>query len=147
GVDDSVATRDRAGASPLTMVVADRAEFRSLPGTIALARSFRAQALGDLAGTVEHARRALNLLPEDDHVWRGGAALLLALAQWTRGDLEAAQKTHADGIASLNKAGDVALATSAAYDAADLAKARGRLSEAGRIYRRALQLTVEHGDS
>ena len=42
GVDDSVATRERAGASPLTMVVADRAEFRSLPGTIALARSFQA---------------------------------------------------------------------------------------------------------
>src|SRR5207253_707243 len=54
GVDHSVATRDRAGASRLTMVVADRAEFRSLPGTIALARSFQAQALGDVAGTLEH---------------------------------------------------------------------------------------------
>src|SRR5204862_3255565 len=94
------------------MVVADQAELRSLPGTIALARSFRAQALGDLMGTVEHARRALNLLPEGDHVWRGGAALLLALAQWTSGDLVAAQQTHADGVASLRKAGDVALATS-----------------------------------
>jgi len=88
-----------------------------------------------VAGTLEHARRALNLLPKDDHVWRGGAALLLALAHWTRGDLEVAQQTHADGVASLRKAGDVALATSAAYDAAELAKARGRLSEAGRIYR------------
>jgi LuxR family maltose regulon positive regulatory protein len=88
----------------------------------------------------------VNLLPEEDHVWRGGAALLLALAQWTSGDLEAAQQTHADGVASLRKAGDVALATSAAYDAADLAKARGRLSEASRIYQRALQLTLEHGD-
>src|SRR5438105_7005612 len=133
-------------SGPAGMVVADQAELRSLPGTIALARSFRAQALGDLAGTVEHARRALNLLPEGDHVWRGGAALLLALAQWTSGDLEAAQQTHADGVASLRKAGDVALATSAAYDAADLAKARGRLSEAGSIYRQALQFTLEHGD-
>jgi hypothetical protein len=51
-----------------------------LPGTIALARSFRAQAVGDVAGAADQARRALNLLPEDDHVWRGGAALLLALA-------------------------------------------------------------------
>src|SRR6266702_4782460 len=76
----------------------------------------------------------------------GGAALLLALAHWTRGDLEAAQQTHAAGVASLRKAGDVALATSAAYDAADLAKARGRLSEASRIYRQALQFTLEHGD-
>jgi hypothetical protein len=45
-----------------------------LPGTIALARSFRAQAVGDVAGAADQARRALNLLPEDDHVWRGGAA-------------------------------------------------------------------------
>lgn len=132
---------ERAG-----MVVADQAELRSLPGTIALARSFRAQALGDLDGTLQHARRVLDLLPDDDHVWRGAAALLLALAHWTRGDLDVAQQTHANGVASLRKAGDVALATSAAYDAADLAKARGRLSEAGRIYRRALQLTLEHGD-
>ena len=65
---------------PAGMVVADQEELRSLPGTIALARSFRAQALGDGPVAADQARRALNLLPEDDHVWRGGAALLLALA-------------------------------------------------------------------
>jgi LuxR family maltose regulon positive regulatory protein len=127
------------------MVVEDQEEFRSLPGTIALARSFHAQALGDVAGTVEQARQALNLLPKDDHVWRGGAALLLALAHWTSGDLEAAQQTHFQGIASLEKAGAIALAISAAYDGANLAKARGRLSEAGQIYDRSLRLALAHG--
>jgi LuxR family maltose regulon positive regulatory protein len=138
---------DRArGAAPVRMVVADPEELRSLPGTIALARSFRAQALGDVAGTVEQARRALNLLPADDHVWRGGAALLLALAHWVNGELQAAERTHAEGIASLEKAGAIALAISAAYDGANLAKARGRLSEARRIYERSLQLALAHGD-
>jgi hypothetical protein len=56
----------------------------------------------------------LNLLPADDHVWRGGAALLLALADWAGGDLEVAAQTHAEGIASLEKAGAIALAISAA---------------------------------
>ena len=142
-----VDTSGRPGASlpEMVMVVEDQAEFRSLPGTIALARSFHAQALGDVAGTVEQARQALNLLPEDDHVWRGGAALLLALAQWTTGDLDAAQQTHYEGIASLEKAGAIALAISAAYDGANLAKARGHLSEAGRIYERSLRLAVAHG--
>jgi LuxR family maltose regulon positive regulatory protein len=130
----------------MVMVVEEQEELRSLPGTIALARSFRAQAVGDAAGTVEQARRALNLLPADDHVWRGGAALLLALAHWTSGELEAAEKIHAEGTASLEKAGAIALAISAAYDGANLAKARGRLSEAGRIYERSLRLALAHGD-
>src|SRR5205085_8020547 len=134
------------GAAPVRMVVVDPEELRSLPGMIALAWSFRAQALGDVTGAVEQARRALNLLPADDHVWRGGAALLLALAHWVNGELEAAERIHAEGIASLEKAGAVALAISAAYDGANLAKARGRLSEARRIYERFLQLALAHAD-
>jgi LuxR family maltose regulon positive regulatory protein len=140
-LNGAVDTRDRA-----KMLVEDDDEFSSLPGTIALAKSFRAHALGDLVGTVEQARVALNFLPKDDHVWRGGAALLLALVHWTSGDLEAAQQIHTEGIASLEKAGAIALALSAAYDGADLSKARGRLSEAAAIYERSLRLAVEHGD-
>src|SRR5207248_4682990 len=122
GAGGAVSTSDRpGGAAPIRMVVADPEELPSLPGTIALARSFRAQALGDVSGTVEQARRALNLLPKDDHVWRGGSALLLALAQWVNGDLQPAERTHAEGIASLEKAGAIALAMNAAYDGANLA--------------------------
>src|SRR5207245_3089192 len=134
-----------APRAEMVMVVEDQEELRSLPGTIALARSFHAQELGDLASTVEQARRALNLSPTDDHVWRGGAALLLALAHWASGELEAAAQTHAEGIASLEKAGAIALAISAAYDGANLAKARGRLSETRRIYERYLQRALAHG--
>jgi LuxR family maltose regulon positive regulatory protein len=126
------------------MVVADQAELRSLPGTIALARSFRAQAIGDGGGAADQARRALNLLPADDHVWRGAAGLLLALASWASGDLEQAQRTHDAGVASLELAGDILLAISAAFDRAELRKARGRLSEARRVYERSLQLGVDH---
>jgi len=146
-LDGNVDASSTPDASPAQMMVTAQAELRSLPGTIALARSFRAQAVGDVAGAASQARRALNLLPEDDHVWRGGAALLLALAHWTRGNLEAAQGIHDEGVASLQKAGDNALAISAAYDGALLRIARGRLSEARRIYERALQLAIEHGDA
>jgi LuxR family transcriptional regulator, maltose regulon positive regulatory protein len=142
-LDGPVEVSDTSSAR---MVVTDHGELRSLAGTIALAWSFRAQALGDVAGTVEHARQALNRLPADDHVWRGGAALLMALAYWTSGDLAAAAPIHAEGIASLEAAGDIALAISAAYDAAELSKARGRLPAAGRIYERSLRLGLDHGD-
>jgi LuxR family maltose regulon positive regulatory protein len=61
GARGAVDTNDRPGAAQSRMVVADPEELRSLQGTIALARSFRAQALGDVTGSVEQARRALNL--------------------------------------------------------------------------------------
>ena len=86
----------------------------------------------------------LSLLPEDDHVWHGGAALLLALAQWASGDLEEAQRIHVQGVASLEHAGDITLAISAAFNGAELRKARCRLSEARRLYERSLQLGLDH---
>ena len=44
-----------------------------------------------------------------------------------------AQRIHDEGVASLELAGDITLAISAAFDRAELRKARGRLSEARRL--------------
>ena len=73
-----------------SMVVVDEAAFRRLPGSLAVHRAGQARILGDVAGTIAHARRALDLVRDDDHLGRGGGAALLALAHWTSGDLEAA---------------------------------------------------------
>jgi ATP/maltotriose-dependent transcriptional regulator MalT len=100
-----------------------------------------------VADTVEQARRALELLPDAEHFWRAGAGLLLGLALWTSGDLDAAQPTHSAGVASLEMAGVATLALSAAGDGAELLKARGRLSEARRVYQRSLRLASEYGDA
>jgi LuxR family maltose regulon positive regulatory protein len=81
------------------MVVVDEEEFRRLPGAIAVFRAGLASARGDVPETVTYARRALDLVPEDDHLWRGAAAALLGLASWTSGDLEAAHRSYADGMA------------------------------------------------
>ena len=53
---------------------ADTEELQTLPATIAIYRASLAQARGDVAGTAEHARRALDLARPDDHLARGGAA-------------------------------------------------------------------------
>ena len=127
------------------MVVVDEAGFRSLPSRVALARGYQCMASRDVAGTAEHARRGLELLTEDEHHWRGAGAALLALAHWASGDLESAHKFHDDGVASLEQAGDIVLALGAAYHGGDLLKARGRLSEAERMYERSLQLAARHG--
>jgi LuxR family maltose regulon positive regulatory protein len=142
----ALAAGEPPGAESARMVVADSEELRSMPGIIALAWAFLAQVRGDVATTRDRARRALDLIPESDHVWRGGAAVLLALTHWASGDLEEAQRVHDGGVASLERSGDISLAISAAYDGADLRKARGRLPEAERTYERALRLAMGHDD-
>src|SRR5207248_5410557 len=70
------------------IVVVDEGQFRRLPGAIAVHRAGLALLLGNLGLSEEYARRALDLVPEDDHLGRGGAATLLGLAWWAGGDLE-----------------------------------------------------------
>jgi LuxR family maltose regulon positive regulatory protein len=73
-------------ASSAEMVVANEEEFRSLPATISVARAYHAGALGDVPSVVKYAQQALDLLPEGDHLWRGGAAALLGFAYWSSGE-------------------------------------------------------------
>lgn len=129
------------------MLVVDRAGFEALPSRIALARGYQSIASGDVAGTVEPARRALELLPRDEHHWRGTAAALLALAHWRDGDLKPAWRYHAQAVASLERAGDIVLAMSTIYHGCQLLTARGHLTEARSHYEHALQLAAQHGES
>jgi LuxR family maltose regulon positive regulatory protein len=116
------------------MVVVDDEAFRRLPGTIAIAHAGLALARGDVPQTKTYAQQALDLAPEDDHLTRGGAAGFLGLASWTSGDLEAAHRTYADGMASLQKAGNIADAINGAITLAAIRIAQGRLHEAMRTY-------------
>jgi LuxR family transcriptional regulator, maltose regulon positive regulatory protein len=127
------------------MVVVDDAEFRRLPGAIAVWRAGQAQALGNVADTVTHARRALDLIPEDDHLQRGAAAALLGLAAWANGDLEAAHRSYAEGMAQLQRPGLMAHTIGCALALGDIRIAQGRLGEAMRTYERGLQLATVHG--
>jgi len=137
----------RAGpkAPSTAMVVVDEEEFRRLPCSIALYRAAQALAVGDVAGTMTHARRALDLVGEDDHPRRGAAAGLLGLVAWTTGDLEAAHRLYADSIASMQKAGHVTTVIGCAIIQADIRIAQGRLHDALRTYERGLQVATEHG--
>jgi LuxR family maltose regulon positive regulatory protein len=135
---------DRRDAPTGEMVVTDEVGFRSLPGTIAVARAYRAGALGDAAGIVTHARRALELLP-DDSLWRGAAAAVLGIGYWIGGDLEPAFQSFAEGKALMEMAGYTQFQNSGVHIMADIRIAQGRLNEAERIYEQALRLAAEQG--
>jgi LuxR family maltose regulon positive regulatory protein len=132
-------------ADTAAMVVVDEAEFRRLPGMIAIIRAGLALARGDMPETVKNARRVLDLAPEDDLLMLGGAASQLGLVAWTSGDLETARRMTAEGMANLRLAGYISPAIGGARVLADIQIAQGRLHEAMSTYERALQWATEPG--
>ena len=130
----------------LQMVVVDEEQFRSLPATIAIARAYHAQALGDVPGTVKYAQRALDLLPEADHLRREQATALLGLTYWASGDLEAADRVFADYTMKLRTAGNIPDAISTTSVLADIRMALGRLREAASTLEQLLQFVVDQGE-
>jgi LuxR family maltose regulon positive regulatory protein len=130
---------------PGGMVVASDEGLRRLPGSVAMHRAGQALILGDVEQTVAHAQRALDRAPEDDHLVRGGAAALIGLAAWRRGDLEAAHGNYAECMARLRRAGHVADTFGCALVLADIEVAQGRLREAMRTFERTLQLAAVDG--
>jgi LuxR family maltose regulon positive regulatory protein len=136
----------QAPAAATEKVYASEAEFRRLPASIAVYRAAHAQAMGDVSSAVKYARRALDLVPEDDQLGRGAATALLGLASWASGDLETAYQTFADGMARVQFAGAISDAITGAIALAEIRIAQGRLHDAMRIYERYLQLATEQGE-
>ena len=145
-LDTTADMNERPKVPSAEMVVVDEEQFRSLPVTIANARAYHAQALGDVPATVKYARQALDLLPEGSYFERGRAAVLLGLAYWASGDLETAYRSFADAMTSFQMAGNILFAISFTFILADIKMAQGRLHEAVRTYEQSLQLVREHDD-
>ena len=139
-LDLTTAHHEGPQARPVEMIIADEEEYRRLPGTIEMYRAGQALARGDAPGTVRHARRALDLAPEDDHLCRAGASGLLGLASWGNGDLEAAHRAYSACVDGLRRAGFIADILGCSVALADIRITQGRLSEAMRTYEQALQL-------
>ncbi|MEM7343203.1 MAG: LuxR C-terminal-related transcriptional regulator [Chloroflexota bacterium] len=139
--------RESPEALATKMVVVDEEEFRSLPASIAAARAYLAQSLGDIDGTVRYARQALDLLPEADHHRRVAPTMFLGFASWASGDLEAAHHAFAESLASMRLAGNIPRTINSSFILADIRVAQGHLREAVSTYEQSLQLAKAQGDA
>jgi len=138
---------DRQKASSSKMVVVDEKQFQRLPASLAAVRAYHAQAVGNLQGTVKYAKRALDLLTEEDHYRRGTLTALLGLAYWANGDLESAYQTFSEGLANLQRDGNIPGVIGGTFVLADIKMTLGCLHEALSICEYGLQLAVEYGES
>ena len=128
-----------------TVIVFHDEEFARLPAQVEVYRAALALIAGDTEGTIEHAKRALDLAEPSDHLRRGSAAALEGLAHWTVGDLGAASRRYSQAVASLTAAGHVSDVLGCSIALADMYLAQGRLGDAIRTYESGLELAESRG--
>jgi LuxR family maltose regulon positive regulatory protein len=124
----------------------DEDRRRWLLATVAVARAYHAQTLGDVPGTLRQAQRVLELLPEGEQLRRGQATALIGMASWAGGDLEAADRIFSDYSRSLLAAGNLPDAIGTACVVADVRVALGRLRGAVDALTRLLQATLDRAE-
>ncbi|MGB3137049.1 MAG: LuxR C-terminal-related transcriptional regulator, partial [Nodosilinea sp.] len=135
---------DNPAASPSVQGIGLKgAQYQSLPASIANARAYRAQALGDFASTITYAQQALALLSTDDEYERGTTAAFLGLAYWSSGDVAAAHRSFAEGLRAFQKLGGIQITIAATFILANMGMAQGRLRTAAEICEQALQLAAQ----
>jgi LuxR family transcriptional regulator, maltose regulon positive regulatory protein len=137
----------RLEGSAEEMVVADEAQFRTLPVKIALAHSNHAQVQGDFGCAVKYAERALELSPEEDSYSHAMAAVTLGMAYLSRGDLDGAQRALSVWMNYCQKVGNIIFAIATSGYLAGIIVAQGRLREAEKTYKQSIQLASTHDQS
>jgi LuxR family maltose regulon positive regulatory protein len=125
-------------------VVFDHVMFAALPAQVAVQRAGLALLAGDIDRTIAHASHALGLIDDTDHLRRGSATALLALAHWTSGDLATAERLYTDAIGALIAAGHLADMLGCSLALADVQLAQGRLSDATRTFESGLRWTIDN---
>jgi LuxR family maltose regulon positive regulatory protein len=151
-----MASGDTTGVEPLLQtvesslqptsqpIVFDEQEFAGLAAQVLVYRSALALLAGDVDTTITHATAALGLVEPTDHLRRGSASALLALAHWTTGDLRTAERLYIEAVSALIAAGHVSDALGCSLALGDIQIAQGRLTDAARNFETGLRLTTEH---
>ncbi len=118
-----------------------------LVGRVAIVRSFIASFAGDTPGTIQHARKALEILPQQELEWRSGAYLALGGAYASMGQMEAAREARSEALIIGQASGDAYYLTIVYLDLAEILRQQGRLREVIDICERRLKIAEKSGFS
>ena len=138
--------RSEAEREALGMVVVDEEKFKRLPVSMASARAVAALVADDTVGAIRHARQALDLLPEDDHLGRALPEPILGLSYFANGALLSATETFSNSFNSSYGSGNLIAAISMKSLLADIQMVQGRLHDARQTCEQTLQLVLHAQD-
>lgn len=121
------------------------ADKMQLCGRTAVIRAFMAAYQGDVPAIIQHARQALDTLPEQDLTWRSSAAITLGDAYGFQGDISAAYQARLAAALACEAAGDIYFLMIANLKLAITLRAQGRLHETIAMCRQQIHLAEEKG--
>jgi LuxR family maltose regulon positive regulatory protein len=119
--------------------------FANVPASIALEHAYLAEFRGDAESLATSASRVLGELAEDEWMLASIARERLAVAEWLRGRLPAAEQAMARRFAGFRAAGEPTLAAWGGYYLGLVQRAQGRLDAAQRTYQEMLEITAPPG--
>jgi LuxR family maltose regulon positive regulatory protein len=118
------------------------AEAKDLRGHVAAIRAYAALLRGNIELGYAQAQEALDLLPKDDLTVRSVVAFVMGGVNIMRQDIPGAIEAMQEAGEIGERAGNIHLAVSALSSAGSLMIGQGKLSEAERVYDRALKLAT-----
>ena len=142
----SDSSTDRATETePQEQVSITNSDRVKLRGRAAVVRAFMGAYRGDVPGIIQHARQALEYLPEQDLTWRSIASMALADAHVYRGDMTAAYEARFEALKACKAAGDIYLIIVANLKLAITLRFQGRLQRPLEICQQQIQFANEFG--
>jgi LuxR family maltose regulon positive regulatory protein len=114
-------------------------------GRAAAIRAFLAFFRGDASGIIQHARQALEYLPEQDLTWRSTVSIALGDAHSVKGEMVAAYRAQLEALEACKAAGDVYLVMLTTLKLATTLRSQGKLERTIEICQQQMQLANESG--
>ncbi len=110
-------------------------------GEITIAKAYIARRKGDDTRTIELSKQALSFLPSDNALIRSVLEMNLGIAYWNTKQLEAAEQTFAEADSAARQSNNIHVRISALSHLGRIYAARGKLHQAARMYREAIDLS------